>query len=234
MTRRYKYTLILILLSTLGYGQINCNCSESSEKLVDCSPIKFESGAYLFWSYNCDSSWMTFVDKKKKKSILFSLGDGLEGYTGRLGYYYVTSYKGIFLIRNGVISGCCDPPEYITFDNTTGKEIQNYGRVLYYSEIKSDPLIIKFQESSYDNWHTDKRPNLNIQLVNPVTGKKTTLRTNQPKLNKWIENSDYMFPENLIDKVQVNSKIIKITYRYKAGDNWKIESRIIVRKKYGV
>jgi hypothetical protein len=234
MIRKYKYTLILIFFNCLVYGQSNCNCSERTEKLVDCSPIKFESGAYLFWSYNCDSSWLTFVNRRKSKTILFSLGDGLEMYTGRLGYYYASSYKGVFIIRNGVISGCCDPPEYIAFNNMTGKEIKNYGRVLYCSEIKSDPLIIKFQESSYDKWHSNKKLSLNIQLINPTTGKKRTLFTNQSKLNNWIKCSDYMFPENLIDKVEVNLRTIKITYRYKSGDIWKTENRIIDRKKYGV
>ena len=123
-------TTLGLLIWTTSFGQ-KCFCDKDTtlKEIIDCTPVKFDNKAKLYWSFNCDSSWLTFKSPTHKKEIIFSLG--LLEYTGKLGYSYAKEYKKTFLIQNRVISGCCAPSDFYLFDKTNGQLRKNLGILIF-------------------------------------------------------------------------------------------------------
>ena len=144
-------TILLILLGELSFAQI-CFCDKDSilNELISCDTIQFDNQTKLYWNFNCDSSWLTFESPENKKEIILSLGDGLQYYTGRIGFIDFQEYKNTFLVQNDVISGCCSPSDFYLFDKVTGQLKKHIGRLIYYSEDKNIPIIVSLTGSSYD------------------------------------------------------------------------------------
>ena len=113
--------IILFFLSHSCLGQ-QCYCQKKPDlnEIISCNKTIFKNGCELYREFNCDSSWLTFKNTKGQKKILFTLSEIVE-LTDRLGYVNWTEYKNTFLVQNNVISGCCDPPEFILFYKNTGK-----------------------------------------------------------------------------------------------------------------
>ncbi len=113
-----------LFYSILTCGQ-NCRCDKDTmlKELISCKPYIFKNNAKLFWSFNCDSSWLTFQNPKGHKKIISSLSDGFVDLTTRIGHIYFTEYRTSFLFTNAVISGCCDPVDYYLYDKTSGNLI---------------------------------------------------------------------------------------------------------------
>ena len=101
-------TVLSLLITAISFGQ-HCSCEKDTmlAEIITCDTTKFDNKANLFWSFNCDSSWLTFENKAGQSNIILSFGDGLQNLTGRLGYIYLHENKNSFLIQNNVISGCC-------------------------------------------------------------------------------------------------------------------------------
>ena len=113
-----KIALIITfsIISQFCFGQ-NCNCKTRPElkEIISCEKTFFKNGAKIYRQYSCDSSWVVFESKSKKKKILFSIDDKqLIEYTGKLGFAEWFEYKNSFLVEYHTISGCCDPYEIYT------------------------------------------------------------------------------------------------------------------------
>ncbi len=204
------YRLLFILLvccSSLVKAQpCGCDTNVSLNELINCSPIIFDNGAKLYWSFTCDSSWLTY-ENVKKRDILFSME--FVYYTGRLGFSYANEYKMYFLIRNDVISGCCSPPEYYLFDKETGKQNANLGRVLYIDTNKNQPIIVKITNSNY----TDKTAKYtSITIHNIDTDKKYLIPLSAKEIDKALKNAGEMYPEYLFEEPQLSNQELKLRY----------------------
>lgn len=199
--------ILLVVYSSIAKAQMcSCNTDSSLNELIDCSPVIFDNGAKLFWSFSCDSSWLTY-ENAKKRDILFSME--LVNYTGRLGFSYANEYKRYFLIRNDVISGCCSPPEYYLFDKETGKQKANLGRVLFIDTNNNQPIIVKITNSNY----TDKTTKYtSITIHNIDTEKKYLILLSANEIDDALKNAREMYPEYLFEEPQLSNQELKLRY----------------------
>lgn len=186
-----------------------CNCIKDStlKEVVNCKPYVFDNGARLFWSFNCDSSWLTYKNDSKKE-VLFSME--LVGYTERLGYSFAFEYDKTFLIRNEVISGCCDPAEFIIFNKYTGALIKHLGRILYYSKNKSFPYVIALTNSKYD--FEKSYPYNSLSITNLENGKEYLVALPKGEIEKAQKNTGNAFPEHLFDEPEIKGSVINLVY----------------------
>jgi hypothetical protein len=160
-------TFTLLVISSFTYGQ-TCKCSKEPNlnEIISCKIIKFDNNSKLFWSFDCNSSWLTFESNTKQKKIIYS--HSLVDLTGRIGFSFITEYKKTFLIQNRLISGCCTPPEYFLFDKYSGQQKIKLGRVLYYSKTKDNAYIISLTNSNHKFTYNSKT-NLTYNSLNTTT-----------------------------------------------------------------
>lgn len=196
----------------MAFGQ-QCNCVKDTllGESVDCSPTIFDNKARIYWSFNCDSSWLTFENGERKR-ILFSME--LVSYTGRLGFSYSHEYKKYFLIKNNVISGCCSPPEYFLFDKGTGMQKKSLGRVLYVSDDKAIPIIIKITNSGYDI--KKKEDYASFTVLNINTGKQFKIPLSHNDITVALKNLQELYPELLFDEPAHTGHILTLKYQISA------------------
>jgi hypothetical protein len=186
----------------------------------------------LYWSYNCDSSWLTFSNNEQQK-ILFSLGEGLVHLTGRLGFSFAFEYKNSFLIQNNVISGCCSPPEYFIFDKNTGELRRSLGRIIYYSNSKEKPFIIRISNSNYDP--AIKADYQSLSIVNLEQDKEFHIALPKGQLDKALRETEQNYPEYLFDEPTVEDNRVTLTYHIKkpkSKTDKKVKKIFIELKKY--
>lgn len=117
--------VIFMVFSQFSFAQ-NCSCKKKNQlnEIISCEKTIFKNGAKIYRQFNCDSSWLVFENKAKKKKILFSLDKDLIELTGRLGYTGCIEYGNTFMIENRLVSGCCDPSEFVLFNKNNGKKLQ--------------------------------------------------------------------------------------------------------------
>jgi len=227
--------LLFFLNSSFGQKQCSCDSNQFLKEIISCDAVIFKNGAKLFTQYNCDSSWLTFQNKKGKKMIIYTL-ESLVELTGRLGYSYATEYKSDFLIQNNVISGCCDPPEFILFDKETGKEKLNLGRLIFYSDNSRHPIVVYFDNSNYKSFDGNNIDCDHITLRNVDNNKVYKIKIPKGRIKTTVELTEEMFPEHLIDESEIirNKLILKYRFKTKAdNDEWLIGEIIIDLNKYG-
>ncbi|MGC4102577.1 hypothetical protein [Ferruginibacter sp.] len=219
--------VVSLFFTTAVYSQ-QCSCATDSSlsEIISCEKILFKNNAQLYWQYNCDSSWLTFVSSAGKKNILYSLDDGLQIYTEKLGYSYAAEYNASFLIQNNLISGCCTPPEYLLFNKATGKEIKNLGSLIFYSEEIKYPLVVfiepkKMNSLLFYNVNTQK----NFSVALPVNKIATTLK-------KGAER----YAEYLFEETDISQNTFSTSLRYQQpgnNDKWYNYKIVVDLKKYG-
>jgi len=206
----------LLLISALFFSPVagaqQCHCSRDSslEELISCKPVVFSNHARLYWSYNCDSSWLTFKSPAGKKKILFSLGGGLVDLTNRLGYVDFAEFGSSFLVTNNVISGCCDPQDYYVHDKTSGRLIKYLGRALFISDDKKFPFVISLTNSKYPV--DPKKGYTSLTVYNLDSRKEFRIALPKGDVETGMKNNAFMFAEYLFDDTgSVNGKL---TLRY--------------------
>ena len=198
------FIFIFLLKNSLGQ-QCNCDSNPNLREVISCKKINFKNYSKLYWQFNCDSSWLTFENKYGKKKILYALESPYIEFSERLGYRYSAEYKSTFLIQNKLISGCCDPPEFILFDKNTGKLKLNLGSIIYYSEDSKYPFVIYLSKANYNSLtilNVDKNKNNKIEL--PIG-----------RIHKTLKITDELFPEHLFEEGKNQNGVLKISYRYK-------------------
>ncbi len=219
-------TIILAIISQLCFGQ-NCNCKNQPElkNNISCEKTVFKNGAKIYRQFSCDSSWVIFESKNKKKKVLFSLKKELIELTGKLGFAEWFEYKKSFLVEYHTISGCCDPYEYILFDKHTGKKIANIGRQLYASEDDKYPYIVSI----------DKDNSNFLSFLNLETNKIFKINLPKDRIEKTMKITNGHFSETLFEDGEIKNGVFEIQYKYKNAeeDNWLIEKVTVDLKKYG-
>ena len=223
-----------LLVSTIMWGQ-NCDCEKDTmlKKCISCKPIKFDNGSKLFWSFNCDSSWLTFENIRGEHKIIFSLEKDFLDLTTRLGYAEFQEFKTTFLVTNNVISGCCQPQDYYLHDKTSGNLIKYLGRTIYTSEDKNIPIVVSITNSKYD---TITKPDYNsLTIYNLDNNKESQLALPKGDIKKGLKNNHFMFPEDLFETPEIKEDKLYIKYSTQRIDKnkpLKYKTIIIDLKKY--
>lgn len=217
--RKTLLTWLIFLLTTPAFAQKSCKCEADPQlkEIINCAPILFDNHAQLFWSFNCDSSWLTFQSPSTKCVVIYSLAGPLESLTGRLGYIYQQEFRNTFLIQNNVISGCCSPPEFYLLDKTTGKVKVSLGRLLYCSENKKMPFTIGITNSNYQ-YEEKAEPGYNsLTVYNIDKGKKYVVPIPKGRLKKALQETEQVepYPEYLFEEPQVKGTTVVLKYRFK-------------------
>jgi hypothetical protein len=208
---------ILILFCSSLIGQ-DCLCKNDSllTDIISCDTISFDHGVKLYWSFNCDSSWLTHKNSQGKKTIIFSLGVDLVYMTGRLGYVDFIEYKDVFLVQNNVISGCCTPAEFYVYDKYSGELKYKVGRLIYYSTDISKPFLIGFTENTEDSL-------LGVYdfltIYNLDNNKKYRFDLNKGEIDKALEETKQIYPENLFQKPIIEDDTITLIYYLRKPTN---------------
>lgn len=157
----FAFGLIIYLVSCKNEGE-NSDIKNRINKVIadttECENIKilkenintdtitFDIGTQLFWNYNCDSAWLTYINKNKEQIVLDSWTENPE-FSIKMGLIYLQDFKKKILFERNVISGCCDLPDNLIFDKKTGKELINIGPKIWYSMNRKYPLLICFDNS---------------------------------------------------------------------------------------
>lgn len=217
-------TIILSIISQLCFGQ-NCNCKNRPElkEIISCKKTVFKNGAKIYRQYSCDSSWVVFESKSKKKKILESLDKNLIELTGKLGFAEWSEYKNSFLVEYHTISGCCDPYEYILFNKTNGKKIANVGRQLFGSNNNKYPYIVTI----------DKDKSNFLNFVNLETNKIFKIDIPKGRIEKTLKITNEIFSESLFEEGIIKNGVFEIKYKYKKTekDKWLIGKVTVDLKK---
>jgi len=207
-------------LSSIIWGQ-NCHCTQDTilKERISCKPIIFNNHSKLFWSYNCDSSWLTFKGPTGKPKVIFSLGGGLVELTTRLGYIDFTEFKSTFLVTNNVISGCCDPQDYYVHDKPSGYLIKYLGRAIFVSEDKHLPFVVSITNSNHDK--ISKVGYNSLTIYNLDNHKEYKIAIPKGEIEKGMKNNEFMFPENVFETPDIKND--KLTLKYFTEDYKKIK-----------
>ena len=231
---RHLFLTLSFFISTAVFGQ-SCYCDQDTmlKESISCKPTIFANKAKLFWSFNCDSSWLTFKGPKRKSKRIFSLSGGLVDLTTRLGYMYWTEFNKTFLITNHVISGCCDPVDYYVYNKISGDLIKYLGRAIYISDNKKIPFVVTITNSNYD---TISQINYNsLSIYNLDTRKEFKLKLRKGEIENAMKNNEFMFPEEVFDTpIFINETLILKYSTEKYGKEKKLKNRTIkiYLKKY--
>jgi hypothetical protein len=216
----------LIALNLASYAQNNCDCDQKPElkTIISCKPSVFKNGAMLFREFDCNSSKLIFKNGRIEKTI-FRLNKDLLELTNRLGYTSWMEFKNAFLIENRLISGCCDPSEYILFNKSNGEIISKLGTSLYQTEKQNDkPFIL-----TLENYNT-------LLITNLSTNKSYQIHLPKGLLEKSLETSKYLFVEYLFEEGRLikNDFYIKYNHRENIKDNWKATVLKFKLSAYGI
>jgi hypothetical protein len=205
-------TFIFIIISQFSSAQ-NCSCKERPQlnEIISCEKTTFKNGAKIYYQFNCDSSWLVFESKTKEKKKLFSLDKSLIELTGRLGYLSWAEYNNTFIIENRLVSGCCDPSEFVLFNKNNGKKIANLGREIYHSNIKKYPYFVTI-DSKESNF---------LKFFNLSTNKLFKINLPIGRIEKTLKITTEIFFESLFEEGEIKNGIFEIEYRYKTQHNGK-------------
>jgi hypothetical protein len=218
-----------------GKANLNCNCEKDSilSHIISCEPKTLTNGSKLYWSYNCDSSWITFEGKNRIKRIIFTLGDGLVQLTNRLGHTGFKEFKTTFLYTNRVISGCCDPDNYYLYSKATGKLLKVIDRVIYVPDSNRIPFIVSV--ANYDYGHGSEFSYNSLTLYNIDSQKSYKIAIKKGEIEKGMKNNKYLFPEYIFDTSLIDSRILIVKYfteKYSKGVKLKYKTIKIDLKAY--
>ncbi|MFV5690703.1 hypothetical protein ACM55K_01615 [Flavobacterium sp. LT1R49] len=194
-------------------------------EIISCEKTIFKNGAKIYREFTCDSSWVVFESKSKKKKILFSIDDKeLIEYTGKLGFAEWVEYKNSFLVEYHTISGCCDPYEYILFDKNSGKKIANIGRQIFVSENNKYPYFVTI----------DKDKSNFLNFLNLETNKIFKIDLPKGRIEKTLKITNGHFSETLFEDGEIKNGFFEIKYKYKKTekDKWLFGKVTVDLKKY--
>lgn len=217
---------ITLLISQMCLSQV-CSCKSKPllDEVISCEKKVFKNGAQVYRQFNCDSSWVVFKGKGKKEKILYVLNDLVE-LSERLGYVNWTEYNTTFLIENRLISGCCDPSDFILFDKGTGDLKTDLGPLIFYSEDMKYPYVVSLDED-YNS----------LSLLNINTNKEFKYELPKGVVDKTMEIGNELFPEHLFYDEAINDGVFEVQFRYKLkdegeeNDNWITEKITVDLKK---
>lgn len=210
---KYLCTFIVCFFLTSVYGQ-KCGCSHNPElkDIISCKKTQLENGAKIYWEYDCHSSWITFQHKNIKRKI-FELEKELIALSGRLGYRSWKEYKNSFLVENSMVSGCCQPEEYILYNKNSGRKIAELGTLISINDDRNQPYIVTMKTDSQ------------ILYTNLNNNRSCSIQIPKNKIENTLRNSNELYPENLFENAGLNHGILSVTLKYKDSEkaDWKTE-----------
>lgn len=218
--------IILSIISQFCLGQ-NCICKTRPilNEIISCEKTFLKNGAKIYREFNCDSSWVTFESKNKKKKILFSLDKQLIELTGRLGFANWKEHKNSFIVEYHTISGCCDPCEFKMFDKTNGKKIAELGREIFYSENQKYPYFVTI----------DKDNSNFLSFINLNTNKIFKIDLPKDRIEKTMKIINGHFSETLFENGGIKNGIFEIKYKYRNSEKvekWLFDKITVDLKKH--
>lgn len=199
----------------LIYSQ-TCGCSKEPmlKNIISCKPTQFKNKAKIFWEYNCNSSWITFQKGKYTKKI-FSLEKQYIELSGRLGYRSWTEYKNSFLIENSMVSGCCQPAEYILYYKESGEKIRELGTIIFIDDSKISPYILTMK--NYDV----------LLFTNLNNNKSYNIKIPKNRIQRTLNNSKILYPEKLFGNIQLKNSLLSMELEFMETKNSKWKKQII-------
>lgn len=207
--------LILSCCSTLISAQI-CSCSEMPDlkDLISCETTAFQNGAKIYWQFDCNSSWITFDNGGLKKKI-FELDKTEMEFSGRLGYKSWTEFENSFLIENSLVSGCCQPDEYILYDKSSGDKISDLGTLVFIEKSGQKPFLLTL------------KGNDDLLFTGLNSNRSYVVKIPKDKIDKTMKNSNELYAQNLFQKVQMKNGLLSMELRYKVSKKVKWKKEII-------
>lgn len=213
-----KKSSIFILFFLFQYfftQQCGCYKNPQWKEIISCEPQILKNSAKIYWQYNCDSSWLIFQNKNIKKKI-FSLDKDLIGLTTRLGYSGIREYKSSFLAEFRVISGCCEPPEYILHNKNNAEVIGELGSFLYQGKTKNNiPFILTLKSFT------------SILFTDLNTNKISTYYLKQGLIEKIMLQNNSLTINNIFEEIQMNNNIITLQYKILNNRIGRLENKSI-------
>lgn len=202
-----KYLLLpLVLIQT--YSDLkseDCFCETDSiyNNYINCEPKILDNGAMIYWSFNCDSSWLTFKYKEYKKE-LYRFNENSVKYTTRTGYVSFQEFNNSFLFESKTVSGCCPPREYYLHDKETGEVIKELGTGIYTANDPKYPFFISLNLLEESN---------EFVIFNINTLKEYKVRIPKEIIDKSIESQSFLYEEDVFYDYEFKEDTIIIKYR---------------------
>jgi hypothetical protein len=194
----------------------DCNCKDNLQlaDYISCDETLFSNGAKIYRQFNCDSSWLVFQNKNYKK-IIYSLDKQMIEYTHKLGYVEWNEYEKSILIENKVVSGCCQPNEFVLIDKENGNLIKELGKEIFLDIDNFNPIFVSLDNES---------KKLNFYNLN--NRESRSIDFNFDKIDITIKSGFMFHPEELFEDGSIKNDVFKIKYRYKldVNENWKYEN----------
>ena len=193
-----------------------CSCSEMPDlkELISCKTTTFQNEAKIYWEFDCNLSWITFENGGLKKKI-FELDKSEMEFSGRLGYQSWTEFENSFLIENSLVSGCCQPDEYILYNKNNGDKISDLGTLVFIEKSGKKPFLLTL------------KGNDDLLFTDLSDSKSYVMNISTDKIDKTLENSDELYAENLFQNVQMQNGLLSIELRYKVSKKGKWKKKII-------
>lgn len=173
---------------------------------------RLSNGAMLYYKWNCDSTWLTFSNKKEQ-IILKSCPDSDPIMCSRLGLNYIKEYPNYLLFIHEWISGCCTPPDLVYIDKKTGKEKERITNDLFVWGDPDKDYALYFSDSTYTsliylNHKSDQKFTYKFEEGNVLNSAK---KHSVLKINDLFENFRHVNEYFLFDfkKSTGNSEEVK-------------------------
>ncbi|KXX71514.1 hypothetical protein AVL50_04385 [Flammeovirga sp. SJP92] len=123
--------------------------------------IFLQNGSFLYYQWNCDSTWLTFETTSKK--VLKSCRESEPYLCSRTGLTFVKEYPNYLCFIHQWSSGCCSSPDLVLIDKETGNELERVVSELFIRGSTEEDYAFYFSDSSYNKAY----------FLDHQTGKKT-------------------------------------------------------------
>lgn len=200
-------TITFFLFSFILFAQ-TCNCKEKPElkEIISCEKTTFKNGAKIYWGYNCDSSWLTYENKKTKKKI-FTLEKELQEMVGRLGFISWVETKDKFIIKNKTASGCCYPLEISLFNKNNGRKEKDLGILI--SDDRENRFIVTLLDFN------------TVQIYEVKSDKSTKINLAKGSIQNTLKKSGDFYPDKYFSDLKFENRVFSMNYQYlDQNDAW--------------
>lgn len=194
--KRLFWFILLSCMCIVNYAQqSSCSCKDEEYDHINCSPTLFDNHTQIFWSYNCDSAWLTFKNLKQENVILLSMD--MIDYVGKLGIVSWIEYNEIFACQVNHISGCCALPSYAIYNKDNGIEWHTIENILYASPDKHIPIGFSMDDQY-------------IIIHHFVHQKIHKIPYDTAAVKKYMKEADLMNPYDAVMVNEIGNNTIKL------------------------
>lgn len=211
--------LTIVLISINLFGQDNdTDCYEfmnNEQNQYFTNTTKLSNGAILHYRWNCDSTWLTFSNKKKQV-ILKSCSDFDPILCSRLGLNYIKEYPSYLLFVHEWISGCCAPPDLVFIDKESGKEKGRITNNLFVWGDTDKDYALYFSDSTYAN----------LIYLNHKSGQKFTYQVKEGKVLNSAKKHAVLQLSDLFDNFRIENDYFIFDFKNSMGYFEKVKFKI--------